>query len=164
MSNADDHAAAIAALNESELDGRTIYVSESVPKDKAAGNRTRDTPRSKNDVCKIEWPKLLSSLQLTKYLLRVQTTGSSPRGTKLYVGNLNFATTVEELQSAFAEYGEVKDVYLPSDYDGNPRGFAFVQMEEENALKAIEGLNGVEIGGRTLNVKKSLPKGTSNSR
>ena len=164
MANAEDHAAAIAALNESELDGRTIYVSESVPKERVAGNRTRDTPRSKNDVCKIEWSKLLSSLQLTKYSLLVQTTGSSPRGTKLYVGNLNFATTVEELQTAFAEYGEVKDVYLPSDYDGNPRGFAFVQMEEENALKAIEGLNGVEIGGRTLNVKKSLPKGTSNSR
>jgi RNA recognition motif-containing protein len=94
----------------------------------------------------------------------VKSAGSSPRGTKLYVGNLNFSTTVEELQKAFAEYGEVKDVYLPSDYDGNPRGFAFVQMEEENALKAIDGLNGLELGGRTLNVKKSLPKVTSNSR
>jgi RNA recognition motif-containing protein len=67
---------------------------------------------------------------------------------------------MEEVQAAFSEYGEVKDVFMPSDYDGNPRGFAFVQMEEENALKAIEGLNGVELGGRTLNVKKSLPKGT----
>ena len=80
------------------------------------------------------------------------------------MGNLNFSTTVEELHKVFAEYGEVKDVYLPSDYDGNPRGFAFVQMEEENALKAIDGLNGLELGGRTLNVKKSLPKVTSNSR
>lgn len=76
------------------------------------------------------------------------------------MGNLNFDTTLEEVKEAFGEFGEVKDVFLPSDYDGNPRGFAFVQMEEENALKAIEGLNGVELGGRTLNVKKSLPKGT----
>jgi nucleolin len=137
MSNAEEHAAAIAALNELELDGRTIYVNESSPKERVASNRTRDSPRR-----------------------------NSPRdrGSKLYVGNLNFGTTAEELQSAFAEYGEVKDVYLPSDYDGNPRGFAFVQMEEENALKAIEGLNGVELGGRALNVKKSLPKGASNAR
>ena len=50
MASAEDHAAAIAALNESELDGRTIYVSESVPKEKVAGTRTstRDAPRSKN--------------------------------------------------------------------------------------------------------------------
>lgn len=108
----------------------------------------------------------LSMLHSSQISVCVQTTGGSPRdrGTKLYVGNLNFGTTAEELQSAFAEYGEVKDVYLPSDYDGNPRGFAFVQMEEENALKAIEGLNGVELGGRALNVKKSIPKGASNAR
>ena len=80
------------------------------------------------------------------------------------MGNLNFDTTLEEVKEAFGEFGEVKDVFLPSDYDGNPRGFAFVQMEEENALKAIEGLNGVELGGRALNVKKSLPKGASNAR
>ncbi len=57
MANAEDHATAIAALNESELDGRTIYVSESVPKEKVAGNRTsaRDTPRSKNDTSSLHY-------------------------------------------------------------------------------------------------------------
>ena len=90
----------------------------------------------------------------------VHNTGSAPTGTKIYVGNLNFDTSMEEVKAAFSEYGEVKDVFMPSDYDGNPRGFAFVQMEEENALTAIDGLNGAELGGRTLNVKKSLPKGT----
>ncbi len=76
------------------------------------------------------------------------------------MGNLNFDTTAEEVQAAFAEYGDVKDCFVPTDYDGNPRGFGFVTMDEESALKAIEAMDGTELGGRTLNVKKSLPKGT----
>ncbi|KAL3790117.1 hypothetical protein ACHAW5_007724 [Stephanodiscus triporus] len=132
MSNAEEHAAAIAALNESQLGGRTIYVNESLPKDKVAEKKKRD-------------PK--------------KTYESS--GTKIYVGNLNFDTTMEEVRAAFAKYGEVKDCFVPSDYDGNPRGFAFVTLDDDNALKAIEGLDGTELGGRTLNVKKSLPKGTN---
>ena len=80
-------------------------------------------------------------------------------GTKLYIGNLNFDTTADTLKAAFEAYGEVKDCFVPVDYDGNPRGFAFISMDEENALNAIEGLNGQELDGRTLNVNKSLPKG-----
>lgn len=131
MSNAAEHAAAIAALNESEMGGRTIYVSESLPKDKVAEKKKRDV---------VKKPR-------------------GPMGTKIYVGNLNFDTTVEEVQEAFAPYGNVQDCFVPMDYDGNPRGFAFVSMEEENALSAIDGLDGTELGGRTLIVKKSLPKG-----
>jgi hypothetical protein len=51
MSNAEEHAAAIAALSELELDGRTIYVNESSPKERVASNRTRDSPRSKMMMC-----------------------------------------------------------------------------------------------------------------
>jgi RNA recognition motif-containing protein len=76
------------------------------------------------------------------------------------VGNLNFDTTVEEVQAVFAVYGDVKDCFVPTDFDGNPRGFGFVTMDDESALVAIEGLDGTELRGRTLNVKKSLPKGT----
>ena len=67
---------------------------------------------------------------------------------------------MDGLQAVFAEYGEVKDCFIPTDFNGNPRGFGFIQMDEENALKAIEALNGIELDGRTLNVNKSLPKGT----
>jgi len=84
-------------------------------------------------------------------------------GTKVYVGNLNFDTTLEDLQATFEQYGEVKDCFIPTDYDGNPRGFAFIQMDEESALAAIDGLNGTELDGRTLNVNKSLPKGTQSN-
>lgn len=131
MSNAEEHAAAIEALNESEVGGRTIYVSESLPKEKVAANKK-------------------------KY----QSGKQRNQGTKIYVGNLNFETTMEDLQATFEAYGDVKDCFIPTDYDGNPRGFAFIQMEEENALTAIEELNGTQLDGRTLNVNKSLPKGT----
>lgn len=67
---------------------------------------------------------------------------------------------METLQATFEEFGEVKDCFIPTDYDGNPRGFAFIQMEDDNAVAAIEALNGTELDGRTLNVNKSLPKGT----
>lgn len=80
-------------------------------------------------------------------------------GSKIYIGNLNFDTTQEDLTAVFAAYGEVKDCFLPTDYDGNPRGFAFVSMAEEDAVKAIEEVNGTELDGRTLAVNKSLPKG-----
>lgn len=80
-------------------------------------------------------------------------------GSKIYIGNLNFDTTEEDLSAAFAAYGDVMDCFLPTDYEGNPRGFGFVSMDEEAAAKAIEELNGTELDGRTLTVNKSLPKG-----
>ncbi len=80
------------------------------------------------------------------------------------MGNLDFGTTSETLKETFAEYGEVKDCFIPADYDGNPRGFAFIQMDEENAIKAIEELNGIELDGRTIVVNKSLPKGQKAKR
>ncbi|KAL7547953.1 hypothetical protein ACHAWF_011223 [Thalassiosira exigua] len=131
MANAEEHAAAIESVNESEVGGRTIYVSESLSKEKVTENKKRYNDRKK------------------KY-----------DGTKIYVGNLNFETTSEDLQAAFAQYGQVHDCFIPLDFDGNTRGFGFIQMDEEDALKAIEELNGTELDGRTLNVNKSLPKGT----
>ena len=80
-------------------------------------------------------------------------------GTKIYVGNLNFDTTYDDLKATFEEFGEVKDCFLPTDYDGNPRGFGFILMDDDSAAAAIEGLNGSQLDGRTLNVNKSLPKG-----
>lgn len=110
--------------------------------------------RSRQTIC-------LLVLLITHHFVRVlhlcKNIGNE--GTKIYIGNLNFATTQEDLEAAFAEYGEIKDCFLPTDYDGNPRGFAFISMAEADALKAIEEMNGTEFDGRTLNVNKSLPKG-----
>ena len=63
---------------------------------------------------------------------------------------------MEELKGAFAEFGEVKDVFMPSDFDGNPRGFAFVQMcGSDDGEEAIARLNGQELGGRAMTVNEA---------
>jgi RNA recognition motif-containing protein len=78
----------------------------------------------------------------------------------IYVGNLSYAVTQEELSDIFAEYGTVKRVQLPTDREtGRPRGFGFVEMEtdaEEDA--AIEALDGAEWMGRDLKVNKARPR------
>jgi cold-inducible RNA-binding protein len=73
---------------------------------------------------------------------------------KVFVGNLDFNTTRDEVQSLFAQVGNVRDVFLPNDREtGRPRGFAFVEYEnDEDAAKAIEKFNGYELGGRALRV------------
>lgn len=77
---------------------------------------------------------------------------------KLYVGNLAFATTSDELQDAFGEYGTVSSATVITDREtGRSRGFGFVEMED-GAEQAIEAMNGKELGGRTLNVNEARPR------
>ncbi len=81
-------------------------------------------------------------------------------GKKLYVGNLNRATTNAELETAFAAFGEVRSAEVIIDrMSGESKGFAFVEMAtDQQALAAIEGLNMKELGGRTVNVNEARPK------
>src|SRR5881394_922847 len=76
---------------------------------------------------------------------------------KVFVGNLNFNTTREELETLFGQAGAISDVYLPTDRDtGRPRGFAFVTFNDEAAAKdAITRFNGHELGGRQLRVNEA---------
>lgn len=79
---------------------------------------------------------------------------------KLYVGNISYDTTRDDLVSFFEKYGVVQDVYIPLDKVSElPRGFAFVTMETDGAVKAIESADGIELQGRTIEVKESLPRG-----
>lgn len=73
---------------------------------------------------------------------------------KVFVGNLNFTTTRDEVQSLFSQVGPVRDVFLPTDREtGRMRGFAFVEFEnDEDSTKAIEKFNGYELNGRALRV------------
>jgi cold-inducible RNA-binding protein len=79
---------------------------------------------------------------------------------KLYVGNLSFKTTEDELRSAFGQFGSVTDVYVAMDkMTGRPRGFAFVTMgTADEAKQAAEKMNGVDLGGRQLTVNEARPK------
>ncbi len=87
---------------------------------------------------------------------------------KVFVGNLDFNTTRAEVQALFAEVGEIRDVFLPTDREsGRPRGFAFVEFaSEEDAAKAIERFNGYQLGGRALrvNAAEDRPKGGGGGR
>src|SRR6185436_7322411 len=91
----------------------------------------------------------------------------SPKGeryifmsTKLYVGNLAFQTTNQELQQLFGQAGTVQSASVVEDRDtGRSRGFAFVEMSsEEEATSAIEQFNGKEVGGRALKVNEAKPR------
>ncbi len=79
---------------------------------------------------------------------------------KLFVGNLSFNTTENDLQDAFAAHGTVTEANLMMDRTtGRPRGFAFVTMSTaEEAQKAIQALNGAELDGRSLTVNEARPR------
>ena len=79
---------------------------------------------------------------------------------KLFVGNLSFNTTENDLQDAFAAHGSVTETNLMMDRATNrPRGFAFVTMSSaEEAQKAISAMNGAELDGRTLTVNIAKPR------
>lgn len=78
----------------------------------------------------------------------------------IYVGNLPFKLSQEELQEVFAPYGSIDRVHLVTDREtGRARGFGFVEMpNNEEASKAIEGLNGHELSGRSITVNEARPR------
>lgn len=79
----------------------------------------------------------------------------------IFVGNLPWATTEEDLRALFAPYGEVHRARVVTDREtGRSRGFGFVDMDEENAHRAIAELNGGEYGGRplTVNISEQRPR------
>ncbi|MBZ5611505.1 MAG: RNA-binding protein [Acidobacteriia bacterium] len=80
--------------------------------------------------------------------------------TNIFVGNLSYQTTQEELHAAFSQYGGVERVNIVTDRDtGQPRGFAFVEMTDRSGAEAaIAQLNGAELNGRAMNVNEARPK------
>ncbi len=77
----------------------------------------------------------------------------------IYVGNLAWSATEEEVQNLFSNYGSVLSVKLISDREtGRARGFGFVEMEDSDAASAIQALDGSSFGGRTLRVNEAQPK------
>ena len=80
--------------------------------------------------------------------------------TNIFVGNLNFQTTQEDLMATFSQYGNVERVNIVTDRDsGQSRGFAFVEMTDNSqADQAIAALNGVNLDGRALNINEARPK------
>jgi len=78
----------------------------------------------------------------------------------IYVGNISFETTSDQLHDLFAAHGNVISVKLINDRDtGQPRGFAFVEMDDESAEEAVTATDGMEFEGRNLKVNLARPRG-----
>jgi RNA recognition motif-containing protein len=78
----------------------------------------------------------------------------------IYVGNLPFEASEQDVQDLFGQYGEVAKVSLVNDREtGSPRGFGFVEMSPEQASTAIDALDGADYGGRNLRVNEARDKG-----
>ena len=84
----------------------------------------------------------------------------------IYIGNMSFHTTEDQLRQAFEGFGEVSTVNIITDKQtGDPRGFAFVEMsQKDEAMAAITGLTGQELNGRELNVNEAKPRAQSGNR
>jgi RNA recognition motif-containing protein len=80
--------------------------------------------------------------------------------TNIFVGNISYQTTQDDLYAAFSTYGAVDRVSIVTDRDsGQSRGFAFVEMTQDNdARTAIDELNGAELNGRAMNVNEARPR------
>src|SRR5881392_1231487 len=77
---------------------------------------------------------------------------------KMFVGNLSFQTSENDLNDLFGQFGEVESVSIITDRDtGRSKGFGFVAMGDESAEKAISQLNGTELNGRALTVNEARP-------
>ena len=79
---------------------------------------------------------------------------------KMYVGNIPFSTSDDELRDLFGDFGAVTDVHIPQDREsGRPRGFAFVTLDSKEAMdNAIKDLDGAEFGGRNLRINEAKPR------
>ncbi|MET0280515.1 MAG: RNA-binding protein [Steroidobacteraceae bacterium] len=78
---------------------------------------------------------------------------------KIYVGNLPFTATEDQVRALFAQHGTVESVALPNDREtGRPRGFGFVEMSSADAARAIQAVNGQDLGGRPLRVNEAQDK------
>ena len=86
---------------------------------------------------------------------------------KIYVGNLPFSATEDSVRTLFAQYGTVESVALINDRDtGRPRGFGFVEMNNSDASRAMQALNGQELDGRALKINEAQdrPRTGGNAR
>jgi RNA recognition motif-containing protein len=85
--------------------------------------------------------------------------------TKIYVGNLPFSATESEVRELFAQHGTVESVSLINDREtGRPRGFGFVEMARADAARAIQSLNGKDLGGRPLRINEAQERGAGGPR
>jgi RNA recognition motif-containing protein len=103
--------------------------------------------------------EVLRELKLKDYPPRFELIGECLFMAKIYVGNLPFTASEADVRALFSQHGAVESVSLPTDREtGRPRGFGFVEMSQADAAKAIQSLNGYNMGGRPLRVNEAQDK------
>lgn len=145
FANRADGMKAIAEMDQTDLDGRMIRVSESRPKE--VGGRGSGVGSGGFGGGSGEF-----------------NTGGAPE-VKLFVGNLSFDVELETIRELFEKEGKVIDCYMPKDrMTDQPRGFAFVTMPSDDARGAMKALQGHDVDGRTLRIEESMPRRTETMR
>ena len=141
-------AAALEAKNGALIDGREVRLDFSTGKQNQKSGQG-STPQQRSSE-------------------RAQRYGDIPKepSTTLFVGNISFDATQDMVYEAFAEFGNIQGVRLPTDREtGNPKGFGYVEMSSlDEAKAAFEGLAGAEIGGRPIRLDYSTPKPPTEGR
>ena len=96
----------------------------------------------------------------------METLGEEDRGMRIYVGNLSYDVTEDELKQAFSEFGEVTSVTIPIDRDsGRPRGYGFLDMPNQSqAEAAIQAMNGKTYKDRPMTVNEARPRTEAGGR
>ncbi|KAF9436925.1 hypothetical protein BGZ76_002549 [Entomortierella beljakovae] len=77
---------------------------------------------------------------------------------KIFIGNIPWRTPDEEVKDFFSQYGELKDFHAPKDFDGNTKGFAFIEMEDDLADKVLQEADGQEFNGRNIRVSPAADR------
>ena len=100
-----------------------------------------------------------TGLVLNESMLAVGASWESEMPKRIYVGNLPFSASEDDIRQLFEQHGTVHSVALVTDRDtGRPRGFGFVELGDEDADKAIQQFNGTELDGRALTVNEARPQ------
>lgn len=128
-------------------DGRRLKLEEIQP---ANGKSTtlKDSPKT-------ETPQQTETPKKNVEPLENDENADEMETVRIYVGNLSPETTEDVLQEAFEEFGEVKSVKIERDADGKSKGFGYVEMVADEAEEAISALNGSELNGKNITVKKA---------
>jgi RNA recognition motif-containing protein len=138
-------------VKEAKTANRSRSRSRSPIKEDKPVNRSRSRSRSRSPV-KSKSP---SPVRQRRYNDDVGVVNNA----KIYIGNLSFDTTVDGLRSAFEEFGEIVDCFMPQNFNGRPKGFGFVTFaHEDDARKAVDEMSGQDLDGRELNVNIAKAK------
>ena len=173
MASREEGEAAIQQFNGKEVGGRALNVNEARPREDRGGGGGRrggfgggsdrvnqpkptvsNVPTEPKALSKAETPKQTETPKKKVETPENDEDADETETVRIYIGDLSPETTEDALREAFEEFGEVKSVKLERDASGKSKGFGYVEMAADEAEEAISELNGSELNGKKIQVKK----------